>query len=188
MLQDESQPGGLPEGVLESGQGEGTITIDRSDDTIFINHGNYINVYEPTGAFVSRFGEAEGVKSFPGLSGSRAIAVRESTHKVFASNGNAGTIDRFGQTGPITIPDVVTNLPSVTPTTATLKGTIDQDTANGGGPITKCNFEWGLSSSPYENVTPCDQAMPVNGPVTATIGGLTTGTDLPLPADRQQRQ
>jgi hypothetical protein len=161
-----------------SGMGGENIAIDRSNDNVFVALGDHVNEFDSSGAFIGSFGFAEGSKSYPGISGAEGIAVNFVTHKVYVGDTyGSHRVDTFVQTGPITIPNVTTEGANVTPTTATLHGTVDPDAANGGTEITGCRFEWGTSTS-YNHVEPCDQATPINSPtaVTVTVAGLTTGT------------
>jgi hypothetical protein len=175
VLQDESQPGGLPGGILENNQGQEeptNIAIDRSNGNIFIDHGSVINEYDSSGSLLSVIGESGG--GYPGLSNSQGLAVNSTTHKLYATSESR--VDTFVQTGPITIPNVTTGGVSVTETSGTVNGTVDPDAANGGTAIEDCRFEWGTSAQ-YGNFVPCDQAPPINElkEVTATIPGLTQG-------------
>jgi hypothetical protein len=155
-------------------QGSENLAIDRSDDTVYAARGNSVNVFDSTGKLIDTFGLPEAPKSYPGLGNAEGIAINETTGEVYVGNGATGEVDRFVETGPITIPDVTTEPATVTPTTATLKAVINPDAANGGTPITNCTFEWG-SSTEYNHSVPCDQATPIAGQtsVTATITGLT---------------
>jgi hypothetical protein len=161
------------------GQGNGgeNIAIDRSTGFVYVALYDHVNVIDSSGSLVTSFGLPEGGKSYPGLNGAEGIAVNQTTHKVYVGNPSTGTVDRFAQTGPVAIPDVTTEGSSVTATTATLKGHVDPDTANGGTAITNCSFEWtqGNTEVPYSHVAPCEPATPIGSAtnVEATITGLT---------------
>jgi hypothetical protein len=157
------------------------LTINRSSGEVFASfpdvEGDHVNVLDQDGNFLSAFGYVERSKGYPGLAGyPEALAVNEATGTVYVGNRSTGMVDMFVPTGPITIPTVTTDPPSTAVTSATLKATIDPDSANGGGPVTDCAFEWG-PSLPYEHMVPCDQAMPLGAAtqVTGTIAGLEEG-------------
>jgi hypothetical protein len=169
-------------GIIDAEPGEPRdVVVDRANDYVYTVRTTYMNEFDSTGSLISKFGLPEG--EYLGLQNTQGMAVNSTTGNVYAANNRTTGIhdpgvDRFVQTGDITIPDVTTNDASVTPTEATLKGHVDPDAANSGTPINFCNFEWGLSANNLNNDVACDQATPINSPtdVTATIGGLTTGT------------
>jgi hypothetical protein len=165
--------------TIDDDPGEpGNIAVDRSTGHVFIGYSTYVKEYDSAGGLIGEFGRPEG--AYPGLLGVEGLAVNQTTQDVYVTNNRltegVRRVDKFTQTGPITIPDVTTNLPSVTPTTALLKGHVDPDIANGGTEITSCRFEWGTTTN-YGNSVNCDQALPINGPmdVTAELAGLNTG-------------
>jgi hypothetical protein len=166
------------------GKGSGVLAIDRSTGEVMAsfpgeNGGDHVNVLDSDGDFVDAFGYPERSRGYPGLGGySEGLAVNGKTHTAYVINRATGMVDTFVRTGPITVPTVHTEKPSTTVTSAVLEGTIDPDTANGGGPVTNCAFEWGTSSL-YDQVVPCDQAMPAGSAtqVTATITGLEEGRE-----------
>jgi hypothetical protein len=165
-----------------AGKGYNVLAIDRSTGEVMVsfpteNGSDHVNVLDSDGDFVDAFGYPERSRGYPGLGGySSGLAVNGKTHTAYVINRATGMVDKFVRTGPITVPTVSTEKPSTTVTSAVLKGTIDPDSANGGGPVTNCAFEWGTSSV-YDQVVPCDQAMPTGAatPVTATITGLEEG-------------
>jgi hypothetical protein len=177
-----------PQGVFdgETGFSETEVAVDRSNDHVYVDHRGtfanktHVNEFESSGALIGQFGFAEPVKEYLGLETSRGLAVRESNHLVYAGNNRnqlgSRWVDTFVQLPPTTIPDVTTGEPSVTPTTATLVGTVDQDVGNGGSKIEYCKFEWG-STNQYGEFAECEPAPPIEGTqaVEATIEGLTKG-------------
>ena len=164
------------------GKGSGVLAIDRSTGEVMASFptedgSDHVNVLNSDGDFVGAFGYPELSRGYPGLGGySQGLAVNGKTHTAYVINRATGMVDTFVRTGSITVPTVSTEKPSTTVTSAVLRGTIDPDSAHGGGPVTNCAFEWGTSSV-YDQVAPCDQAMPAGAatPVTATITGLEEG-------------
>lgn len=155
VLQDESQPGGLSEGIIENTGSEPSDLEVASDGTIFVDHGDHINEYDASGALLGVIGEPGG--GYPGLSGSNGVAINNTTHTLYATSSSR--VDTFVQTGPITIPDVTTESASVTESTATLHGLVDPDTAHAGTKIEDCHIEYGEDSHYGTNV-PCEPGTP----------------------------
>ncbi len=170
-------------GVIDPSSNEAKdIAVDSTDGHIYTVHqgepgGFNVNEYDSSGGLVTQFGAPEG--PYPGAQ-PEGVAVNESTHTVYVSTGGPEPrVDSFVRTGNITIPDVITNAANVTPSTGTIHGEVDPDTANGGTPIDVCNFEWGTDPNNLNEDAPCEGvSLPINSPtaVSATIGGLTTGT------------
>ena len=172
-------PTGTNLGVLDpSGNEAKDIAVDNSDGHVYTVHqgaagGLNVNEYDAAGALVTQFGGPEG--AYPGSGFPEGLAVNEDTHTVYVATANR--VDSFVRTGDITIPDVTTGTVSVTPSTATVKGSVDPDVANGGTPINLCNFEYGTDPNNLNLDEPCNGAAPFNGSVEATISsGLTLGT------------
>jgi hypothetical protein len=172
-------PAGGLIGVFDAtGSPEPELAIDLSNDHVYVDHRTYVLEFEPSGALVNKFGEAE--PGYSGLSESRGIAVRKSDHTVFVMNQEGGNsrIDTFAPTGPITIPDVTTGTPDVEPADAVLRGTVNGD----GIDTTDCQFEWGpASSSSFPNKVECAEGKVFAGAsgdhaVSAAISGLAKGT------------
>jgi hypothetical protein len=176
---------GVLQGIVDSDTSTGEprdIVVDRSTNHLYVDHRTYVTEYGPSGEFIAKFGEAEGV-NYPATASlltSNGLAVNETTHMVYVSNNRLSSgsrhIDEFKQLPPSTIPDVTSETPAVTPTTAILKGTVDQDVANGGSKIKYCQFQWGTTAS-YGNLAECVPGPDLEGhvAVTAEIGGLTKG-------------
>ena len=152
------------------------VAIDLSNDDVYVDEGNSIKHYTPTGALLDTFGQPD-EPSYPGLSGSRGIAVNDSTHTVYAANnGSPSTIDSFSPTGPITIPTVTTGVPDVEPTSAVLHGSVDPD----GIDTTDCEFEWGATPL-YGHTEECSEGKVFTGAsgnndVSVGIEGLAKGS------------
>jgi hypothetical protein len=97
--------------------------------------------------------------------------------RLVAKNTTSAVID--GESQNFTTPDTVVTATAtaVTPTAATLNGTVDPD----GVPLTACEFEWGATTA-YGKTAPCAPNAAGIGsgtsavPVSAGIGGLEVGT------------
>ena len=176
VLQDESQPNGLQNGILDpygetacnSNAEVQKIAVDRSTDQIFVDHQTYINEYDPSGSLINVIGIPEAGPGYPGLLTSRGLAVNETTGILYAANNrNPRRVDTFVPGPEVTIPDVTTDKPSVEPEAATLRGHVDPDAGNGGAEITDCHFELGLDANYFVPI-PCDQPTPITGPMEVT--------------------
>ncbi len=152
------------------------VAIDLSNDDIYVDEGNSIKHYTPTGGLLDTFGQPD-EPAYPGLSNSRGIAVNEHTHTVYAANNRSpSTIDSFSPTGPIKIPTVSTGVPDVGPTSAVLHGVVDPD----GIDTTDCEFEWGATSL-YGHTEECAEGKVFGGAsganeVSVAVGGLAKGS------------
>jgi hypothetical protein len=167
------------EGVYQYTLGSGTardVTVDRSDDSVYLDEGGFVEHYDANGALLDEFGLPEG--SYAGLqSESRGVAVDESSHTVFVVNRavNPDKVDIFDP-GPTRIAaDATTDDPIVKPTSAVLRGTVNAD----GVPTTHCYFEWGVTQS-YGSKLPCAEGEvfsdSVDHAVTDEVSGLTFGS------------
>src|SRR5829696_6667624 len=94
-------PTGVDLGQIDPGPAQ-SVAIDLSNDHVFVDNGNVVNEYDATGAFIGSFGGPDPARSYPGLSGSRGIAVNPTTHKVYVGNGSR--VDTFIPTGPNGVP------------------------------------------------------------------------------------
>ena len=159
-----------------AGMGSENLTVDRTTDHIYVDVGNHVNVFDPSGNLLEAFGYPESVRSYPGLAGSQGIAVNDTSHTVYVG-GQSGGVDAFVQTGPVTVPDATSERPGVTETSATLRAAVDPDSANGGTDITECRFEWGTSME-YDHAVSCEHELPIGAQtsVKATITGLSPAT------------
>jgi hypothetical protein len=172
---------GEPLGTVDSASVEaGSLTVDRSNDHLFVDYGSVIREFDPEGAMVGSYGGADPSHSYPGLSNSAGVAVNETTHVLYATSylgPNPGRVDTFAPAAPITIPNVITGASDVSATAATLHGNVDPDAAHGGTEIVSCEFKWGQGPASLNKSASCDQPLPINGStnVTATITGLTGG-------------
>ena len=178
-----------------------SVAVDRETDHVFalqpspFANGEYdmeVVEYDENGDRVTSFGAPDPAHSFGGLSAATGVAVNQQTHAIYVTNGRdyggEQHVEIFSPGEQALVPTVRTIRPGLTPTSATLKGTVDLD---GGGATTDCYFEWGTNYL-YGNILPCTPASPITGPgpheVTAEVAGPLAGRALPLPARRQERQ
>jgi hypothetical protein len=146
------------------------------------NYNTEVQEFDQNGEAITAFGAPDPAHSFTGLNGPASVAVGSSAQKIYVPNNReyAGVehVEIFAPTGQAVVPTTKTETPALTPTGATLKGTVDLD---GGGDATTCLFEWGPENpgSPYGQTEPCVPAPPISGTgvhaVTAQISGLTHG-------------
>jgi hypothetical protein len=152
-----------------------SIAVDRSNNHIYVNHENVIEHYDAEGTLLERFGEP--TVDYPGLEGSRGIAVNEDTHAVYAVNHQGGVdrVDVFKPGAGFTVPDVTVTKPDVTSTSATLRGTVNPQ----GEATTGCVFEWGTSEFDVSTQEECAQGGVLGGTdpqqISAQLSGLTKG-------------
>jgi hypothetical protein len=170
------------------------VAIDPSDDSVFLAEfgpQTRITHYDSTGTPLSTFGEPDPGNNFLGLEGGNIrMAVDPNTHDVYVAHsrdyspgGGGGQnavlhVDIFEQSGEFVVPTVTTDPPNLTPSSATLRGTVDL--TDGGGDTATCFFEWGTTQE-YGNTLPCDPAAPHAEnqihQVTAQLEGLSQGTN-----------
>ena len=144
-----------------------SLGFDSASGHLFAGNGEDIRELTTAGAPVGG--------TFGGLEQSRGLDAAPG-NRVIASNLGypGGSIDVFGP--PANLPKNTTSAPTdLLQTTATLNGETDPD---GAGPITKCEFQWGLDSRYLGAPIPCDQPTPfvATTPVTAHLTGLTSST------------
>jgi hypothetical protein len=149
------------------------VAIDRTNDHVYVDHSAYIKEFDPSGALVDTFGEAEG--SYPGLQGSQGLAIRSSDGYVYVTNNDPEhvAVDVFG---PANDPEVETGSASgITRTTATVSGSVDPA---GKGDVTDCYFKYGTASEPNLGTVPCSPAPPFTVPtnVSADLTNLSGST------------
>jgi hypothetical protein len=126
---------------------------------------NKVIVIAPSGAVLEEFGAGE---QYPEITG---LAVDESDETVYVSRGEH--IEAFPP-GPIIADATTGEVASATPSSVVVTGHVDPA---GGGPITKCEFEYGETTAYKSGTAPCDQATPIAGAgeVTATLPNLIAG-------------
>jgi DNA-binding beta-propeller fold protein YncE len=150
-------------------------------------YNNEVYEFDQNGEAITAFGAPDPAHSFLGLNGPSSVAVAPSGQKIYVANNRqyAGVerVEIFAPSGQALVPTTKTELPGLTPTGATLKGTVDLD---GGGDATSCYFEWGPEfvhfegqAAVYGQTAACAPGAPVSGAgvhqVTAQLGGLTQG-------------
>jgi hypothetical protein len=151
------------------------LAMDRTTDHLYVTTGGEFREYSAYSAY-SQPGGPPKVSSEAGediIGFAEGIAIRESTGDIYVSDGAKDVIHVFGpvdtfaevNTGPAT---------NIRRTTARATGDVDPD---GGGNVTACHVEWGLTKS-YGQSAPCNEGTPYSspGPVTAEMTGLTGGT------------
>jgi hypothetical protein len=165
---------------VEAGGASG-IGVDRGNGNVYISHGGSVNAYESDGTFIDTFGEVDPDHSFKGLGYGTDVSVNSSNHEVYVVDSGGGPFDPFfvhlfKATGAITVPDVTTGGAEVSPTTATVHGTINPD----GLDTTDCHFEFGEDTSYNEGSVPCTEGKVFSGStdyeVSAVLEDLTPGT------------
>jgi hypothetical protein len=95
---------------------------------------------------------------------------------VYATNAYGGVVNIFGP--PRVVPNVTTGqATNVEQQTATLHGEVAPDTAHGGGAVTTCQFEYGLTTG-YGETAPCTPAPNYSSlqDVSASLTGLRPAT------------
>jgi hypothetical protein len=145
-----------------------SVTVDPSNDHLFVDERTRIVEYDEAGGLVGTFG-GSGV-----LTDSEGVAVNATTGKVYASD-KAGNhqVEIFGASTEV--PDVTTSAASSLRTSARLNGTVNPD---GEGKAT-CQFLWGETEA-LGHTAPCSADVPEgNAPVavSADIGGLVVNTN-----------
>jgi hypothetical protein len=147
-------------GTLVDARGA-TLTVDPSTNDLYVNEGSTVSGYDSSGVLVSSTGTGQ-------LSASTGVGVKGGGD-LYAPAG--GRVAIFGAT--MVIPDVAIEAPSITATTATLKGTVNPD----GLAASSCLFEYGreeLTSTAPCVPTPGSGNAPV--PVSANIENLASDT------------
>jgi hypothetical protein len=108
------------------------------------------------------------------IGGGAGIAVDSSSDTAYVADNASQRIDVF--TGPVLLPDATTETPTVSETTATLKGTVNPD----GTEVKTCVFEYGAAPGVFSATVPCAPTTPYNGTaplaVSAELDGLTMFT------------
>lgn len=165
------------------------VAVDRSDNHVFtvepspFANGEYdseVVEYDENGERITSFGAPDPAHSFLGLIGPQGLDVNPTTGRVYVTSqrdyGGLQHVEIFAPTSQAVVPTTSTERPQLTPTEATLHGSVDLD---GGGDATSCYFEWG-NNFYYGQTVPCEPAAPISGPgpheVTAHLTGLTQGT------------
>ena len=143
---------------VETEQYSSSVGVDPANGNVYIAHGNTISAYKSDGSFISTFGGPDPDHGFNGSGNIVDIAVNGSDHSIYIVD-SAGLIHIFQGTGEITVPDVTTGGAEVTPTTATVHGTINPD----GLDTTDCHFEYGPSTGYNEGAVTCVEGKVLSG-------------------------
>jgi hypothetical protein len=160
---------------VEQEQYSSSVGVDPSNGNVYVAHGGTINAYKSDGTFISTFGGSDPDHGFNGSGNIVDVAVNGSDHSIYVVD-SAGLIHIFQPTGEITVPDVTTGGAEVTPTTATVHGTINPD----GVDTTDCHFEYGPTNAYNEGAVTCAEGKVLTGSgdhaVSAVLENLTPGT------------
>jgi hypothetical protein len=134
------------------GNGPRALTVDAADGHVLVaenapGHGQVAEL-DDEGHRLDTFAHAE-----------LAIAADDDSGDVYSGSAEGtALVEIFGPL--IVVPDVSTGVATaVGETSATLNGFVDPDTADGGGPISECVFEYGTTTS-YGQTAPCALATP----------------------------
>jgi hypothetical protein len=140
----------------------GMPAVDLTNDDLYIDHGEEVLVYDSTGALQETIAPVQEAARFS----SHAIAVNGANGQVYIGDDTHARIEAFGP--PVIVPDVTTNSPSVSGSSAILQGTVNPD-----GTHAECSFEYGTSTT-YEHAVPC-VAAPGSGGTPVTVTAEVTG-------------
>ncbi|MBS1887218.1 MAG: hypothetical protein JSU06_08525 [Actinobacteria bacterium] len=110
-----------------------TIAVDPSDDSLVVNRGEEVAVYDSAGKPAYAFGAGEIGNSF-------GVAVSPSGDRVYVPDGSTGTVKAFGPALSIPTTGAAT---AVRAESATLSGTLQPE----GRQYTGCRFEYGLAAA-----------------------------------------
>ena len=129
-----SEPPGENLGVLDA-NGSSAVAIDPSNGDIYTYDNSGFHHFTSTKEPLETFGLGEVGRSY-------GLSVNKVTHSVYAAeyNENDAVIFKTGPTLPNTVTEAATEIRH---TTATLNGHVDPDSADGGGEIESCKFEYG---------------------------------------------
>ncbi len=146
------------------------LAVDQTTGDLYVVDyaGQVVYEFDASGSFIGSIdASSAGVGSWQPF----AIAVSASTGDVYVVDANSNVVDIFGP--GVTVPDVTTGLAtSVTPTSATLNGTVNPDSTT----LTGCHFDYGTSTS-YGQTAACSSTPSGSTPqaVSADVSGLTPG-------------
>ena len=149
----------------------GATTLDANPATgeVYVDGGDHISVFAPTGAHFFDFGSASDFGSSAG------VAVTGSSGTAYVADPAAHQIDVFAPPGAATPPTATTNAATtIDHTTATLNGHLDP---RGDPSISDCHFEWGTDTT-YGHTAPCAEGNTFASPadVHAGLSGLHPGS------------
>jgi hypothetical protein len=175
--------------VIAEGNTPGGVAVDPANNHVYVGivaenptakkNGPEIAEHDPSGALLDVFAAPPATEGFF-VSGFLGLGVGP-TGKVYAAepiNFSGGPLSVLIYSPDIVIPTVTTHAATnVEVTSATLHGHLDPDAAHGGGEVTSCRFEYGLTNA-YGKTAPCLPATPYSGPedVSANLTGLQPAT------------
>jgi hypothetical protein len=144
-----------------------TLAVAPLTNDVYIDEGDDIAEYDPSGNLVSTFAAA----GAGAITGSDGVAVYEptlATTAIYAADNANGTVSIFYSIG--VVPDVSSKPTSevVTGTSTTLEGTVNPD----GTELTTCQVEYGTSPS-YGQTAPCSSVP--SGDTSVTVTAQATG-------------
>jgi hypothetical protein len=160
-------PTGADLGQVNVGTGSSTSTAyDTVDEDLFIRGSDGVNLFHFNGSgqvvqsdastcapepFVG-CGATENFGSEDLTSFGQGIAVSSTSHKVYVANSGANNVKVFSL---LDVPGVTTGAVSnLARDSVSFNGHVDPE---GGGEVTSCHFEWGLTTS-YGSTAPCNPA------------------------------
>jgi hypothetical protein len=158
-----SSPGAvLSESVFETNLT--AIAIDPIANNLYVDRGNNVSVYRPSG-------ESAGLPNISlGVAESHGIAVGGKTRQIYVTSSSIGSVKVFGF---IKVPDVTTcHAAEVTRSSATLQGEVDPLETAGAS----YHFEYGPSAAYGLATEPTEIAGAGFLPVAVPITGLEAGT------------
>ncbi len=123
------------------------LAVDRSNDHLFVLYEYVVKEFEPDGALVMTFGQAEAVV-YPASRGLRGSPSTKHNHHVYVTNSlvpSPRKVDVFAPVAPLTIPDVTTEAQPMSASTARpCTGRSSPTPHMAGAEIVSCEFKWGL--------------------------------------------
>jgi hypothetical protein len=153
-----------------------SVAVDPQTGHVYVHEleGLTFAEYDATGHLLDRFGEEKFYVT--------GMSVSTDGH-FYSGELFFGTVSKFGP--DLALPDVTTGPATlITETGATLTGHVDPDAADGGGPVTACEFEYvtlaSFEANGFQGAShaPCQPPTPFSGPedVSAAIGSLSPST------------
>jgi hypothetical protein len=144
------------------------VSVDPSTDDVYVDEGEKIAVFDPTGTALYTFGSSTDFGT-----SSAGIAVQGSAGNAYVADAANRRIDVYGPAAAAPPTATTATASDIHHVKATLNGHLDP---NGGAEITDCHFDWGTTTA-YGNTTPCTQGNDYNTPAdaSATITGLEPG-------------
>ncbi|HEX5308045.1 MAG TPA: hypothetical protein VFW38_03085 [Solirubrobacteraceae bacterium] len=158
------------------------LAVDRLADRVYVVDSkplSEIAEYDATDKLLDVFGEGLFEQSSRLKEKVLGLATDDATGELYAAEeiiAPGGKVDVFGP--DVVLPTVTTGAASeVGQTGATVNGVADPDTAEGGGSITACEFEYGTGKG-YGETAPCEPAPPYAAlsDVHAGLSGLLPDT------------